>query len=353
MDPSAILRAGDSVIVNIEFNFVGQKQRFETSHRIADTPLAEKIMFGHCRFRKDGSDPSPLELHILNMDAISDHCNCCTEAVYHLGDLPGAENYSWPSHATQENEHINTEDLATKTTFGESLATEPKSAIYKQTPHDTSKRPSFLDEDGDGQFIEDETIAVQLEDGHENGKPSLQQHSLTPTSQDNYASSNRSFQISKGGTSDSWGQQSTSTRQAALTDTTSVDSQGVVIRTRGQAQQGPTLRTQTSGRVNHVRGREYPQEQDAYILSARTRAYSRSEKGNAPTAGSIEGAPCAGTEEYDKNNGNTSYPDEDDYPPLPFPDAYWTYDAEAENYFHVDREEDGQESRVWYPLEFL
>ncbi|KAK6829746.1 hypothetical protein PG987_010330 [Apiospora arundinis] len=35
------------------------------------------------------------------------------------------------------------------------------------------------------------------------------------------------------------------------------------------------------------------------------------------------------------------------------PDDYWTYDEEAGNYYHIDEEEDGTETKIWYPEEFL
>ncbi|KAK6860691.1 hypothetical protein PG995_004327 [Apiospora arundinis] len=55
----------------------------------------------------------------------------------------------------------------------------------------------------------------------------------------------------------------------------------------------------------------------------------------------------------DEDGGDTHEVDEEEYPDLPFPDDYWTYDAEAKNYYHTDREEDGRETKIWYPLEFL
>ena len=38
---------------------------------------------------------------------------------------------------------------------------------------------------------------------------------------------------------------------------------------------------------------------------------------------------------------------------MPFPDDYWTYDKQRRNYFHIDVEEDGTKTTIWYPEEFL
>ncbi|KAK7961675.1 uncharacterized protein PG986_002500 [Apiospora aurea] len=352
MGANTILRAGDSGVIRIEFNFVGQRQRFETSHRIADIPRPEKIMFGRFRSHKDISDPSPLELHILNMDALSEYCTCCTEAVCRISDLSGPESCSWPNHAKQEDGHIDPGNLTEGETVDEAFVTEPVTVVRKRTPQDKSTALNLPTKDGD-------TIPAQLQFEHEYDSPRLQQHTLTPTRQNEHPSSNASFQISNGGTSDSWGQQSFSTRQAALTNNTSVDSHGVVARTEGQTQQSQTHRDQASDSGEYSRAQEHLQEkgyvsqQNEVTLSAATQPNSRFEKENAPTAGIIEGAPRAGREECDQHNDKVNHADEDEKLLLPFPDDYWTYDNEAKKYFHVDREEDGQETKVWYPLEFL
>jgi hypothetical protein len=35
-----------------------------------------------------------------------------------------------------------------------------------------------------------------------------------------------------------------------------------------------------------------------------------------------------------------------------FPDNYWTYDDEAKWYFHIDEEDDGTKTKIWYPTQF-
>lgn len=62
---------------------------------------------------------------------------------------------------------------------------------------------------------------------------------------------------------------------------------------------------------------------------------------------------CGGSAVGEDVPNKLDYANEDVYPELPFPDDYWTYDPEFDNYYHIDREEDGHETKVWYPEEFL
>ncbi|KAK8072967.1 hypothetical protein PG996_006315 [Apiospora saccharicola] len=101
---------------------------------------------------------------------------------------------------------------------------------------------------------------------------------------------------------------------------------------------------------------EYPQRQENYGISST--GASHSIRGKADVSLDVFGKsfrPIDVSSEFADDAEIVNEPDysnEDVYPILEFPDDYWTYDDKAGNYYHMDRE-DGKETKVWYPEEFL
>ncbi|KAK8133177.1 hypothetical protein PG999_001350 [Apiospora kogelbergensis] len=212
-------------------------------------------------------------------------------------------------------------------------------------------------------------IPVKLEDEDAHSQPTLP-HMLTPTLVNNLASSNGSVHASQEATSESSGQQpSVSTTPAAETNITSFHSHDIVSRTEWWALQlqYPQLPGEVSERWNYTQSQEELLEDREYLPSRQDEEYiafmlrdssiiGQEESTEATMVKSVERSPRrVSTEHYQQDSDECiiGYKDEDDYPPLPFPDEYWTYDNEAENYYHIDQGEDGRETKVWYPLEFL
>ncbi|KAK8850928.1 hypothetical protein PGQ11_013407 [Apiospora arundinis] len=434
MGPGIMLRPGGSGFVSIEFNIVGQRQRFETSHRIADIPRSEKIIFSRCRRRENDTELSPLELHILHKDALSDHCTCCTGEVCQLGNRDNSRSYSWympvlefdqcpsPLAGVQASESVfnesqprsegnQDEDKARNDRYKNFLklgGSRETNVLPDTEEHDSSEIPSsdcMVDKDlnlgspsatrqlqtpdnpseetrghkteGDKSVVESNELPTQLKQGmREYDPPRLQQHSFIRADHNKQPSSYGSGPLSLPATSVSSTQLSTSPGQAALTNSTSLHShEDVAIRDEWQARQTdaalrvevPEQRERLQGRRDYTSEQEYsPSQQYEYVLSASAQLCQS--PGGQDTVGpaiGVGGAPRISAEdtsplrksdygEYsDEDGGDTYEVNEEEYPDLPFPDDYWTYDAEAKNYYHTDREEDGRETKIWYPLEFL
>ncbi|KAK7987082.1 hypothetical protein PG988_002070 [Apiospora saccharicola] len=108
----------------------------------------------------------------------------------------------------------------------------------------------------------------------------------------------------------------------------------------------------------YIQGQQEHHQQPGHIASS-AYAYNDSEKpdvagaiGGIPSS-TAEGAVMCGILPQDERGDYIDYANEEEFPPLPLPDEYWTYDDEAQNYYHVDLEEDGSENKIWYPRELL
>ncbi|KAK8103516.1 uncharacterized protein PG998_010549 [Apiospora kogelbergensis] len=217
----------------------------------------------------------------------------------------------------------------------------------------TTKAFALASKDEVKWVVKSRDLLVHLENKDEHRNPRLG-HTLATTKLNNLTSSDGSFKASPGTTSESWGRQSsTSTPPETETNIPSFDSHNLASHTGRQ-----TLQLQYPQLPNEVPERREVSQVQLEYLQEQEQLQLRQDEDFLSVAVRIgvEGSPRRASMEhyeYDSDRDIISYADEDDYPPLPFPDEYWTYDAEVENYYLIDPGEDGRETKIWYPLEFL
>ncbi|KAK8121770.1 hypothetical protein PG984_010440 [Apiospora sp. TS-2023a] len=358
---------GSCVVVLIEFNILGQKQRFETSHRIVDINITEGILFNKCRPKKDTSDPSSLELHILMRGALSDGCTCCAESVCRLNDRARFQ------HTTEEIDGC-------PTTFAGGQPIQPSSSSMPRAMHKGFGKGVALEPDSSlmhgGETLSTSNDKARQLGGHRmspaaretmrmRNKPRIRPAWKVLAGRNEYASSQVPLEDSDEGDSDS------SSSPAVSMRSTRSNSPDVLAQTGSQQQpRSPRLRSKALVGQQHVtHGQRCSQEVATYAqgqnsdppsecsTSPTESWHHRQGKGNPATDSGGESSAAAALRNIFKDGENGSneidYANENMYPILPFPDDYWIYDFEAKNYYHVDLEDDGKEIKIWYPEEFL
>ncbi|KAK7994512.1 hypothetical protein PG991_016100 [Apiospora marii] len=416
--------------VRIIFKIAGQKQRFDTSHNVIDEPSFENILFSCCRRPIDASEPSPLELHILNRESLSDGCTCCNGNVCRIADLNCDGRYSWynatpkdlyPGLSTVEiardaepapvvgllptfekiqiQGKTKSEDIPISSQLQASVTSLalprdcepdpsgdgmqriviPRSAPKSEpsTIHQLSKDTARMhasslegqrglqNNDCRGKEVADGTERrIQLEAAFERETCSSPV-SLMLLKQNAYETSSNVFpNPSHESISDMVEARSTTSGPQPNTNSTPVD-----------LNEGPSKAEKQVARLElgsettecHEwlmvqeycpERNEYPQEQhsqhpDSALLPERS---SITAEGNNnpvyPRAVPRDDTACGNSPRVD-GNADTDFADKEEFPLLPFPDDYWTYDKEADNYYHIGHENNGQQTKVWYPREFL
>lgn len=422
---------GNCDIVCIAFNISGQKQRFQTMHRVIKVPNFDNILFSPCRPSRDTTRLSPLELHILGRGDLSKTCDCCTADVCRLIDSSSVDQDAWsnntaygmhqcpptvarlptakPASSSRSPHCENTQpgsDFLPSVRGPHAIGENPKSSkegdsVKERTGEDVSQWLSAVESREFSmlqRFARAMTRAATLflarranqqANAPGNHEPIAGQDLQTPTKathdDDELKPPNIAWFSSQKLTDTShfipseasyrddqtcYNEPSVSTRLSVRTNSTSSNLGDISPRTDTQE---PSVRyhgepTEVKGFLQvqgyHRETEEYIQEQQDHLqhpgpMSSSTYAYNYSEKpeiadtiGASPSNTAEEAIMC-GIFPQDEGGDYIDYANEEDFPPLPLPDEYWTYDAGAQNYYHMTLEEDGSESKVWYPREFL
>ncbi|KAK8075755.1 hypothetical protein PG997_010418 [Apiospora hydei] len=396
-------------IVFIAFNIIGQKQRFETSHRVTEIPRFENILFGHSRPSEDATGPSPLALHILGQGDLSESCACCTEDVCRLGGPGGVNHYVWYNN-TPDGMHRCASTNGSIHTADSACNNRPPACEHIHTMENprsnSSPSSSELQAFAERLGVSDEGCSfgdrTEEDKGHRLPAvrpevPKLQQLSRamsklassllgreikraarTRKVKDIIAGKGLPVQtkgsedidnqrISLEGlceaTSDYYETPSVPTRPPLRSNYTSSNSD---ILTRAKKRE-----TSMNRRGEATEQWDYPQEMEEHIreqheyhqqptsISSPAHDYIYSGEthitggiGDVPRSMAGEAVACGS---FPTNEGGRyiDYTSEAEVPILPFPDDYWTYDAERQNYYHIDLEDDGSTTKIWYPPEFL
>ncbi|KAK7999402.1 hypothetical protein PG990_012002 [Apiospora arundinis] len=348
-------------IVIVVFNIIGQKQRFATSHRVVDVPCFENILFSRCRLTVDASKPSPLELHILNRDAFAERCTCCFEPVCRLGGLNCDTrrcSSTVDNMRVAEPDHI--EDGEEKLLSGLISEGPGPSSLQRRTEATSISGGLSLGHAGNGhtndrgieELDKSRERHVQPEAAHERDNQRSPHPQTLFTHNMRYTSFDLPHTAPADSTSEYLEVSSNSTRSLQRTSSTSVDMNEAKPQPERQKSRG--CQDCRRNLQEQVQGQHEIDPQPHDVLTPTHAPISSKIQDASATVGrppsSANACDCL---RKDHVGGEVDFADKEEFPPVPYPDEYWTYDKKAGNYYHSELGPDGKETREWYPQRLL